>query len=653
MVAPLPQPELVPARMLNEHAYCPRLAHLEWVQGDFTDNADTVDGRFQHRNVDKERGALPTPAAAPAAEASEPAGAPPTEDDVSARAAKRAPPAPEALPATPEDVPASPAPEPLPATTEDNVSARAAKRAGPGARTKRGVAPAPEAAPEILHSRSVMLSAPGHGLIARMDLLEAEGLAVTPVDYKRGRAPEIPEGAWEPERVQLCAQALILEENGYHVTHGVLYFVASKQRVEIAIDDALRARTLELLVDLRASAARAEPPPPLRDSPKCPRCSLVSICLPDETNLLRDHATVITDDDGAQIIPLQRVRRLAPARDDALPLYVHTAGTRVGRTGAELVVEPREGPKQTVRLSHTSHVAVFGAVQLSTQALHALCERGINIAYLSTGGWLQAITRGMDHKHVELRRRQFAAAADPRRCLALAKRLVTSKIRNCRTLIRRNADDPPTRTLDRLRDQLHAAARADRLESLLGIEGTAARSYFQAYARLLNPPQLENEPPTTAFDFTGRNRRPPKDPVNALLSLGYSLLTKDLVIAAMAVGFDPYLGFYHQPRYGRPALALDVMEEFRPLIVDSMVLSVINTGALRASDFLHRAGAYALTPAGRTKFLRAYERRIDEEITHPVFGYRISYRRTLEVQLRLLSRYLQDEIPEYPAFTTR
>jgi CRISP-associated protein Cas1 len=138
-----------------------------------------------------------------------------------------------------------------------------------------------------------------------------------------------------------------------------------------------------------------------------------------------------------------------------------------------------------------------------------------------------------------------------------------------------------------------------------------------------------------------------------MLSMGYSLLVKDLVIAAMAVGFDPYLGFYHQPRYGRPALALDVMEEFRPLIVDSLVLSAINNGELRAGDFIRRGGACAFTQPGRAKFLRAYERRVDEEITHPIFGYRLSYRRTLEVQLRLLARYLTGEIAEYPPFVTR
>ena len=141
--------------------------------------------------------------------------------------------------------------------------------------------------------------------------------------------------------------------------------------------------------------------------------------------------------------------------------------------------------------------------------------------------------------------------------------------------------------------------------------------------------------------------------MNALLSLGYALLTKDLTIALHAVGFDPYLGFFHQPRYGRPALSLDLMEEFRPIVVDSVVISVVNTGAIKLGDFIRRGGAVTLTPAGRGKFLRAYERRMDEEITHPIFGYRISYRRTLEVQIRLLSRFLTGELDEYPPFATR
>ncbi|HEX4436011.1 MAG TPA: CRISPR-associated endonuclease Cas1 [Solirubrobacteraceae bacterium] len=562
MTQPRRAPELVPARMLNEHTYCPRLAYLEWVQGDFADNADTVDGQFQHRNVNVETGRLPDP--------------------------------------------------------DEPVEDR-------------------------LHARSVMLSAPAIGLIARLDLLEIDGTKVTPIDYKRGRAPDLAEGAWEPERVQLCAQALILEENGYQVDAGILYFVSSKQRVEILFDDALRARTRQLLADLRTSSEQPAPPPPLVDSPKCPRCSLVGICLPDETNLLQG-----VQGDG------DHVRRLVPARDEALPLYVQSPGAKIGRSGAELVIETRDGEKQSVRIIDTSQVAVFGPVQVTTQAIQELCARGVSIAYLSSGGWFYGMTRGIDHKNIELRQRQFAMAASTEQSLQLARRLISVKIRNSRTIIRRNAAAPPARTLERLKELVAKVDHAASLESLLGLEGTAARLYFEAYGGMLHAPDGDGEPGAPmSFDFDGRNRRPPRDPVNALLSLGYALLTKDLTTVLQAVGFDPYLGFFHQPRYGRPALALDLMEEFRPLIVDSVVLSAINTGVVKLSDFIRRGGAVALTHPGRGKFLRAYERRMDEEISHPIFGYRISYRRTLEVQVRLLARFLGGEIAEYPPFATR
>lgn len=155
------------------------------------------------------------------------------------------------------------------------------------------------------------------------------------------------------------------------------------------------------------------------------------------------------------------------------------------------------------------------------------------------------------------------------------------------------------------------------------------------------------------FDFTGRNRRPPKDPVNAMLSYAYSLLTRLWTITLSATGFDPYRGFYHQPRYGRPALALDMMEPFRPLLADSCVIQAINNGEVRPSDFIQAAGSINLTPEGRKRLIATFERRLGQEITHPLLGYRISYRRLLELQARLFGRYLLGELPDYPNFITR
>jgi CRISPR-associated protein Cas1 len=258
--------------------------------------------------------------------------------------------------------------------------------------------------------------------------------------------------------------------------------------------------------------------------------------------------------------------------------------------------------------------------------------------------------------------------------------LVAGKIRNQRTLLQRNHVEPPTGALALMKCLQEDAERAGAMESLLGIEGNAARVYFQHFAgmlktggrdegagiedegRLSSPRSTQADmgrdegssaSPAFAFDFAGRNRRPPRDPVNALLSLAYSLLAKDLTIVTQAVGFDPYLGFYHQPRFGRASLGLDLMEPFRPLIADSAVLSAINTRMVTPADFLRTGDAVALTADGRKKFFRAYEQRMDTLVTHPLFGYRVNYRRMLEIQARLLARVLTGEMSVYPVFTTR
>jgi CRISP-associated protein Cas1 len=562
---------LLPVRMLNEFAYCPRLAYLEWVQSEFADSADTVEGRFHHRRVDV------APKRSVGTGSGE-AGACPRGDD--------------------ED--------------EDTV----------------------------IHQRSLWLSSERLGITAKIDLVEGVGNAVAPVDYKRGKRPHVEKGAWEPERVQMCAQGLILKEHGYECDGGFLYFVGSRERVAIAFDQELIERTLELIAGMRRMARGGEMPPPLVDSPKCPRCSLVRICLPDEIVLLRHHA----DDEQAT----STIRRLLPARHDALPLYVQQPGARVSKQGDCLRVMDHDEVLAESRLVEVSHLVLFGAVQVSTQVVQELCRREIPISYLSSGGWFYGITTSLMHKNVELRRRQYAAAASPSFCIRLATRFVQAKIANCRTILRRNHTAAPETVLQDLkRDQLHAA-QAQSLEELLGIEGTAARRYFSEFRGML---KTDGMPPD--FDFDGRNRRPPKDPINALLSLAYAMLAREWTVTLHAVGLDPYLGFYHQPRYGRPALALDVMEEFRPLIADSCVLTAINNGEVRSEDFIRRMGTVALTPEGRRRFIETYERRMGQEITHPVFGYQVSYRRILEVQARLLGRYLCGEIPNYPSFTTR
>jgi CRISPR-associated protein Cas1 len=284
--------------------------------------------------------------------------------------------------------------------------------------------------------------------------------------------------------------------------------------------------------------------------------------------------------------------------------------------------------------------------------VQVLCEAGIPICYFSMGGWFYGITVGLNVKNVFLRKSQFRLSEQEYFALAFARRLVAGKIRNQRTLLQRNHVEPNRGTLAAMKEMADRAELARSLEELLGLEGNGARLYFGDFGGMIKPGDGQ-EAVDLPFDFAGRNRRPPRDPVNALLSLGYSLLAKDLTVACYAVGFDPYIGFYHQPRFGRPALALDLMEPFRPLIVDSAVLSAINGGMVTSRDFVRVGGSVALTASGRKAFFRAYELRMDTLVTHPLFDYRVSYRRLLEIQSRLLARVLEGEIGEYPVFTTR
>ena len=543
-------PELVPARMLNEYAYCPRLFFLEWVDSLWASNADVAEGDRRHRRADAGGGAAPLP------------------DDGEVKAA-----------------------------------------------------------------RSVDLASERLGIVAKLDLLEGVDGGVIPVDLKKGH-PAQDGTAWEADAIQACAQVLLLREHGYACERGEIFYAQTRQRVPVEPTPELVSRTLQIVDEARLAAARLAPPPPLQSSPKCPRCSLVGICLPDETNLLARR------NDG-------RPRRLIAADPDAAPLYVTEPGSMVGIDGGRLTVSKQREPLASVRLIDVLHVAAYGNVQVTAQAMRSLFERDIDVFHFSYGGWLLGLTTGLPSKNVMLRIRQTTAAA--RGELDAPRRMIAGKIRNCRVLLRRNGDDSVARTVGQLAELARHAENAAGPAELLGVEGTAARLYFDAFPQLVSRAAELPGP-----RFTGlRNRRPPTDATNCLLSFCYGLLTKEIMAACLAVGFDPYVGLFHRPRFGRPALVLDLAEEFRPLLADSTVLTLINNREIGASDFLVRAGAVTLTASGRKAVIRAWERRMTTQVRHPLFGYTVSYRRAVELQARILAAYLIGELPQYEPLVTR
>jgi CRISPR-associated protein Cas1 len=577
----IPPPDYLPARMLNEFVYCPRLFFYEYVEGLFAENHETVEGSLRHTRVDGGRGEL------------------------------------------------------MPADWLEE--------------SERAVI------------RSVTVSSARHGLIAKLDVLEVADRKVVPIDYKRGRPRTESDGrleAWDADRAQMAAQVIALNDNGYSCDEAIVYYSSTKQRVRILATSDLIEWALSQAEAARRVAAAGVLPPPLEDSPKCPRCSLVGICLPDETRLLKESPPAPPADEEPPADAELAVRRLLPARDDLRPLYLNTPGLRVGKRGNVLIIQDRDQVIEEVRISEICQLNLLGGIQLTTQAIQALCENEVPIAYFSQGGWFYGITAGLGARNSMLRRSQFRLADDEGFCLEISRRLIAGKIRNQRTLLQRNHAEPPQQELRRLKQLATDAESTASMASLLGIEGTAARVYFGCFQGMIKvsdgTSQSEASPtPDFRFDFQGRNRRPPLDPVNALLSLAYSVLAKDLTIVCQVVGFDPFIGYFHQPRFGRAPLALDLMEPFRPLIADSTVLTAINTRMIQAADFVRAGKAVALTPSGRKAFFRAYEQRMDTLVTHPIFGYRVSYRRMLEVQTRLLARAVSGEIARYPVFTTR
>ncbi len=571
---PLPAPSLaaderpVPVRMVNEWVYCPRLAYLMWVEGEWADTTDTIAGKRAHARSDDGGGRLP---------------APPDEDrEVSA---------------TPDG--------------DDDITRRA---------------------------RSVTLSSERLGLIARTDLLESTGGRVTVVEIKKGKRPHVGKGAYQPERIQVALQAMILEDNGYEVEEAAIWFAGSRERVRVELDDELRTEALRAASELRLAAAARRRPPPLENSPKCVRCALAGICLPDETGWFsrRDPP-----------------RPLNPAADAAMPLHVVTPGSRIGKRGDTLIITTPDDEKIEAPLTAVSDVSVFGPVSISTPALNALFRNRRHVAWFSTGGWFLGLATGEGSRPAHVRAAQFRTIFDEGKCLRLARGIVEAKIRNQRTLLRRNwrkerKTDDRRDVLARLKRLYEKARHARSQQELLGLEGEAAAIYFRHFERMLAAEA--NESP---FSFTRRNRRPPVDPVNALLSFSYAILARVFTSALLTVGLDPWNGFYHTVRPGRPALSLDMMEPYRPTIADSVVITAINNREIAMNDFIFNGPSCALKTRGRKAFLATFERRMEQEVTHPVFGYQVSMRRLIEVQMRLLARHLEGEIRQFPHYLPR
>lgn len=335
-------------------------------------------------------------------------------------------------------------------------------------------------------------------------------------------------------------------------------------------------------------------------------------------------------------------------------LYITSQGTWLSKEGDCVVVAREEGAKTRVPLSAVDGIVCFGRVSMSPFLLGHAAESGVTISHFTENGRFLARIEGPVSGNVRLRRAQYRASDDPLAAATVVRGLVAGKVHNQRHVLRRAVRDhggdaagllaAGVERLDAALRRIQAAPAAG-VDLLRGIEGDAATAYFAAFPALLR---------NAAFGFPGRRRRPPPDPLNALLSFVYVLLTHDARSALEAVGLDPAVGFLHRDRPGRPSLALDLVEEFRAWFADRLVLSLVNRGQLGPGDFeTAETGAVSLSDGGRKTVLVAYQERKREEIRHPYTGEALPVGLLWHAQARLLAMHLRGDLDAYPPFLAR
>lgn len=544
----------VQIRELNEMVFCERLHHLMYVQGLFENNADTLEGSFQHQ---------------------------------------------------------------LREGTEQNNLLDGVKLS------------------------SLVLYALEGKLGGKIDGICEENGEYIPIEDKHSKKPghtgkyklgnyEVETEVWINDFAQLIGEVFVLRANGYATTYGKIYYRGSNELVKVEYlpeyDDVVK-----MLVEKCIENHQKTMPEPLIDSEKCIRCSLNWICLPEEVNTMKKECS--------------EPRRLFPGRPDSGILYVTSVGSKVGKEGECFSIWRPTEKSSLVPIKDVEHICVYGNVQVTTQAMQVLTDLGGSVFYFSSGGWMKAVAGPLLTKNVLLRKEQFLRFEKEDFKTGLIRAIVAAKIENQRTLIRRNGNENTKDVLLDLKRQKTAMEKRFDVDSLRGYEGNAAKSYWKGYNELLDD--------STNLKMDGRNRRPPKDEVNAMLSYGYSLLLRDFISAIATTGMDYLYGFFHSVIPGRPALALDLMEPYRPLIVDSVVLRMVNEKIINKKDFVASQAGVIMKPSAKKALIEQYEKRVDEMITHPKFGYRLSYRRMFALEAKLLGKYIEGELDEYYPLTTR
>ncbi|HCZ07029.1 MAG: CRISP-associated protein Cas1 [Thermotogota bacterium] len=421
--------------------------------------------------------------------------------------------------------------------------------------------------------------------------------------------------------MQLTAYMLAYAESynkKIETMEGEIRYVGSNKKFKITPTRKRVSKLLEILQSMRAVAE--DPPQPSYSKKKCDPCSLINICLPQKENALK--------------------RKIMPSSRDAHPLYIATQGAYIRQSGESVTVNCNGRNIVKIHYSKISALHLMGNVQISTQAMKLLTSNSIPVVFSDILGRYWFVCHSGFSKNIPLRIKQLQLTQDEKKKIEISKRIIEGKIKNQLYVLKKKnltTKQDSRAILSMLKD----LDRCKSIDELMGIEGQVASLYFDKISKKLDP----------KWEFNGRNRRPSKDPINALLSFGYSILHNVVLSAIMATGLDPFIGVLHKEHYGRTSLALDIMEEFRPIIIDLEVLSMINLGQLKKNDFSENiGGAIFLTDKGRKKFLEVIRKRLETKRYYSLLDSRVEYIRIIEAQVRVFEKCILGEINTYTPF---
>jgi CRISP-associated protein Cas1 len=480
-----------------------------------------------------------------------------------------------------------------------------------------------------LRSRSIDVSHEALGIVGRCDVVRTDrGNAVGIVEYKATPARRIAE-VTDANVIQLALQRMCLESAGVEVISQEIYFTNQRRAIEVQLSATDFTNAEQWVRKTREIVERQQAPPPLVDDPRCGSCSHVSVCLPDEHNRT------------------ENPRRISVSNPHGEILHITTPGSRASLRAGRVVVTKQREEIASVPIERVVGVVAHGNTDLSSALIREILWRGFSIVWCAGSGRVIGSARSASTPNGLARVRQHVVSDTGH--LDLAREFIRSKVSNQATQLRRNARTDVTDVVGTMRAIARRCIEAPDIPNLYGLEGQAAALYFEHFPALLS----EDADPEFLAMWPGRIGRNASDPLNVLLNYAYGLLLADIVRAVHACGLDPHAGFLHTAARNKPALALDLMEEFRAPVADSAVVGMINNGEIVASDMPATVGTRLLGDRARRAVTSAYQRRTHQAFKHPVFGYGVSWRRAMEVQARMILGVLDGTRVTYTGIRTR